>query len=327
MSQTPEDESKLEYTIDYAQQGSAEDQASFTVFNEKLSKLPGNTPLFDRSAPDRFPMTGALPLETDRSIFSAVRLSFARNGGKDVDPLVGYAAQQISRFNKFRLDPAVLGSPSRLPELANDAQPTSTPRIGYHGEDLASTLYHLSETDNPVIETIAERVKEVVPEFEGFEFSTVGTDRIAFSVHYSDRRDVVPSARLSSGTLMYIGLIALVTTPNRPPVLMVEEPENGLTPQAIKSFYKAVHELAFHKSPERRSQVLISSHSPFVICEAWNGEDRDFIHQMKVSDGRATVRKFSEVIDEESIHLGKEDGKRSHLSLKCAEEVMSGRFA
>ena len=106
---------------------------------------------------------------------------------------------------------------------------------------------------------------------------------------------------------------------------MIEEPENGLTPQAVKSFYRAVRDLAHSENPEQRSQVIVSSHSPFVICEAWNGEDRDFIYQMKGVGGKAQVRKFSEVIAEHQIQLGKdESGARTRLGLATAEEVMSG---
>jgi len=106
---------------------------------------------------------------------------------------------------------------------------------------------------------------------------------------------------------------------------MIEEPENGLTPQAVKSFYEAVRVLVNHPDPEQRSQVLLSSHSPFVICEAWNGEDRDFIHQVKVVDGKAQVRKFGDVIKEQSITLRKDKvGQRTVLGLTTAEEVMAG---
>jgi len=63
-----------------------------------------------------------------------------------------------------------------------------------------------------------------------------------------------------------------------------------------------------------------------VICEAWNGEDRDFIYQMKVVEGTSRLRKFAEIISEQEIHLGKDKktGERTHLSLTTAEEVMSG---
>jgi hypothetical protein len=77
-----------------------------------------------------------------------------------------------------------------------------------------------------------------------------------------------------------------------------------------------------------RSQVLISSHSPFIVCEAWNGEDREYIHQVKIEEGRAIVRPFSEAVAAQHIQLSRgADGMRSGLSLKNAEEIMSGYLA
>jgi hypothetical protein len=290
--------------------------------------MPGNTVLFDRSDPDAYPMARNLRLENDRSLFSAVRLHATTPGAASVDPLVDYLTQQISRFNKFPIDPGVLAAPSRLPDLGSEGERAPSPRLGHHGEDLASVLYYLAETGSPALEPIRAKIREVEPAFQDFEFSSVGTDRIAFGVRYSDQRQLIPSVNLSSGRLMYMGLIVLVATPNRSPVLMIEEPENGLTPQAVKAFYQALRTLAFNDKPEQRSQILISSHSPFVICEAWNGEDRDFIHQVKVTEGRAGIRKFSTVVSELGCHLATDaSGKRTILSLRNAEEIMSGRLS
>lgn len=328
MSKTAEDKETLTYAIDYAQQGMAEDQPSFMIFNEKLTKMPGAHLLFDRSDPDAYPLAANLRLENDRSLFSAVRLHTTTAPTQAVDPLIDYLTQQISRFNKFRIDPGVLAAPSRLPDLSSEGEPAYAPRLGHHGEDLASVLYYLAETESPALEPIRVKIREVEPAFKDFDFNSVGTDRIAFAVQYSDQRGLVPSVNLSSGMLIFIGLIVLVATPNRPPVLMIEEPENGLTPQAIKAFYQSLRMLAFNANSGQRSQILISSHSPFVICEAWNGEDREFIHQVKVTEGRSGVRKFGVVVDDLQSHLGKDaSGKRTHLSLKNAEEIMSGRLS
>lgn len=326
MSRSHDDTDRLSYELDYAQDERAVQAPTFTIFHEKLSLAPSNEVIFDRSDPDRYPITQQLRLENDRCLFSAIRLRSAA-GDSNFQPLLEYSTQQISRFNKFRLDPFVLGGPCRIPEVGNEPTAPAPPRIGYHGEDLASTLYYLSVTEDPSLERIRQKIRELVPEFDDFEFNTVGTDRIAFAVRHTDNRESVPSVRLSSGILIYIGLIVLVSTPNRPSVLMIEEPENGLTPQAVKVFYEAVRQLAFNSHQEDRSQVIISSHSPFVICGAWNGEDRDFIHQVSITDGKAVVRKFSTAIQEQGIHLGRVDGERTHLSLKTAEEVMSGRFS
>ncbi|MEQ8209579.1 MAG: AAA family ATPase [Lacipirellulaceae bacterium] len=323
MSQERDSSERYKYEITY-EQVQGQSPPRYSIINEKLTNETSGSVEFDRTDPDAYEITSKIRLEQDRCLFSAIRLARAT---QEFSPFLDYLTQQISRMNKFRLDPFSLATPSRVPQI--DSEPTSglIPRIGYNGEDLAATLYYLANTEDPAFELIKQRIRDLVAEFEDFEFSTVGTDKIAFAVKYSDRRETVPSVRLSSGMLIFIGLICLVSTPNRPPVLMVEEPENGLTPQAIKVFYDAVRSLAFSDDIETRSQVLISSHSPFVICDAWNGEDRDFIHQVRVNGGRSQVRKFSEVIGEHGIQLGKVDGDRTHLSLKNAEDVMSGRFA
>lgn len=319
MSESQDSEIKFKYEIKYN-----EENQTFTIFDEKLTQVPDNRILFDRSDVDRYPDFAQLKFERDRSLFSAIRMK-STVSGVNIDPTLVSLTQQISKFNKFLLDPSTLAAPSRLPDLTAGSANAQPPRIGYRGEDLAATLYFLSETSNPSYAAICDKVRKLVPEFSGFGFNTVGADRIAFSILYSDTRESIPSVRLSSGMLIYIGLIALVLTPNRPPVLMIEEPENGLTPQAIKAFYEAVRSLALNTEPQNRTQVLLSSHSPFVICEAWNGEDRDFIHQVMVRDGKSLIRKFSNIIEDLGIHLQKDkDGNRTILSLKNAEEIMSG---
>ena len=122
--------------------------------------------------------------------------------------------------------------------------------------------------------------------------------------------------------------MVLTYSQQRPPVMLIEEPENGLTPAALKRFYQAVRALALREDETQRSQILISSHSPFVVCEAWNGEDRDFIHQVNVENGECVVRTLSDVIKQRGVELAKDDsGNRTSLGLRNAEELMSGYYA
>lgn len=324
MAKSKDDAEWLRYQISYRQlSGGPEPQ--YMIVSERLSAEPSGRVLFDRDNPGMYKLSKSLNLGDDRSVFAAMRLAYAQGQEVEADSLVTYCAAQVSRFSKFRLDPTVLASPSRLPEPKDGATEVYVPRLGYHGEDLASVLYHLNENNAPELETIKDAVREIAPEFEDFEFNLVGTDRIAFSVKYTDERGSVPAVRLSSGLLAFIGLMVLIFGPTRTPVLMIEEPENGLTPQAVKAFYRAVRCLEF--DGDSMCQVLLSSHSPFVICEAWNGDDRDFIHRVEVRDGEAVIRRFSDVIEEHGIQLRKtkQDG-RTQMGLQTAEDVMSGIY-
>jgi predicted ATPase len=314
----------LSYYIQYSQTEPNEDYPNFTIQNETLTEMPGNNVLFDRADP---PKEFHGLLENDRSLFAAIRFASTIRAKLQLPSSIVHCAQYISKFNRFRLEPTVLALPSRLPDI-DDTDRSFAPRIGYSGEDLPGTLYYLNQKSAPEYEIIKARIREIEPLFKDFEFNLIGADRVGFSAIFSDNRQAIAAPRLSSGLLTYIGLIVLASSPKRPAIMMIEEPENGLTPQAIRSFYTCLRSLANQASQETRSQIMISSHSPFVICEAWNGDDRDFIHQVKVHNGHSLIRKFSDVILEQKIHLAKDgEGNRTGLGLKIAEEVMSGRFS
>jgi predicted ATPase len=319
MSPAQDSTEKLRYTINYSQKAEGASPV-FEIHKETLES--GSVVLFDRDELSASSLKAALPfLTADTGILAAIRRSEATAPTDAYPPIVVECAKQISRFNKFRLEPHMLGLPSSLPDLSLH----EAPRIEYEGGNLAATLYFMKETKHPVLDTIRESVRRALPAFEDFEFNTVGNQRIGFSMHFTDSRQTIPAARLSDGQLLIVGLMGLVCAPNRPPILMLEEPENGLTATVQRIFYNAVRELAFRPNAIDRSQVLISSHSPFVLCEAWNGFDRNFIHQVKVEDGRALVRPFAEAVSAQHIQLGKDDkGERTVLSLKNAEEIMAG---
>jgi len=324
MSIGPLSEEYLEYSINYSQTGNSESRPEFTIHDELLTKQPGGVCLFNRSDVYGCPLEHLCPSERDRSIFSPIRTKILASETDGIDPLVLDCVRDISRFNKFRLDPHVLSAPSRFPETTTDAV-IASPRLGYNGEDLPGTLYYLAQVNDGAFQSIKEKIRELDETVEDFEFNMLGSDRVGFSLVYTDSRGTVPAVRLSTGVLSFIGLVTLLSSPGRPAVLMLEEPENGLTPQASKLFYDCASSLAQGKGGCGQSQVVISSHSPSLICGAWPTDVRDAIHQVKVLDGASRIKRFSEVVRDNGAVLAKErDGERNHLGLKTAEEVMSG---
>jgi hypothetical protein len=106
-------------------------------------------------------------------------------------------------------------------------------------------------------------------------------------------------------------------------VLLLEEPENGLTPRSTRALYETLVEVS-GKTAKPATQVLVSSHSPFVITQAWNGDERDFIYQLKVNEGLTVVRPFGQVVADSAMPLRKVKGKRLELGLQLADDVMDG---
>jgi predicted ATPase len=314
----PRDAESLHYLIEFSQNPGTQEDPSYAIHNEELRVE--SLLLFSRSE-DECNLSGLSSLHSEgKSIFAAIRRAEWSNEFTSAHPLVAHCAREISRIGRYRLDTALLARPGRVfdVEPGEPEAPVQAPWLSYRGGDLASVLYFLSETQSPTLDQIVARIAEAIQGFEGFEFNRVGSDSVGFSARFADTRGAVVAPNLSDGCLSMIGLVTLASTPGRPGVLCIEEPENGLTPKAVRVFYRTVRELADmeRSSP---SQVLLSSHSPFVIVDAWNGNERNFIYQCHPFEGIARLEKFSEILREAGQLRG--DGT---LGLAFAEQVMDG---
>lgn len=319
LSRGPEPGDELSYLIEFSQNPGTQERPTYAIHNEELAL--GDRRLFSRSE-DLTEITGIEDLQVEgRSIFAAIRRAKWSEEFQEQLPLVAHCATAISRVGRYRLDPTLLARPGRVSDVsagADSDDSSSPPWLSYRGDDLASVLYYLSETESPVLQTIVECVAKAIDGFEGFEFNRVGVEKVGFSVRFADKRGTVVAPNLSDGCLSMIGLASLALIPGRPGVICIEEPENGLTPRGTRVFYETIKALA-NGPEEDRSQILLSSHSPFIIVDAWNGEERDFIYQCSPVDGSARVSKFSDVVaDAGSLRAG------GQLGLALAEQVMDG---
>ena len=315
LSRQPGDAEVLSYKIEFSQNPNTQNDPTYTIQNEEMKIGP--RVLFSRSDDVR-ELKGLSNLHPEgRSIFAAIRQADGFEEFSMNEPLVAHCAREISRIGRYRFDSRLLAQPGRVFDVEPGEQNRpGTPRVAYRGDDLASVLYYLSETKSPILQEIIDRIAEAIQGFERFEFNRVGSDRIGFSARFNDPRETVVAPNLSDGCLSVIGLVTLALAPGRAGVLCIEEPENGLTPKATGVFYRTIRQLP--NAPEA-SQVLMSSHSPFVITEAWNGGDRDFIYQCNPVDGIAKIARFSDAL--QGTGSLRADGT---IGLKQAELVMDG---
>ncbi len=70
---------------------------------------------------------------------------------------------------------------------------------------------------------------------------------------------VIPGTHLSDGTLHYICLLLVLLHPSPPPLVVIEEPEIGLHPDAIPALANLLVEAS------QRTQLIITTHSSMLI--------------------------------------------------------------
>lgn len=228
--------------------------------------------------------------------------------------------RSAGRVVNYRLEPRELARPSVEPREEDRV------RLSYEGENLAALLLHLSRQHPQVLKTIVSDLQQGVSGLSGISFNSAGVDRVGFALNYSDVRRRVLAPNVSSGTRLLLGLITLLRSPSNPHIACLEEPETGLTPDAVRVLLNLLSQIASAEGNVSRSQFFISTHSPFALVDTWNQSSKDlrFIRRLHIEKGRTVVKDCQSIVDEgDSGLVTKRDGT---LGLKAAEEIMCGRF-
>ncbi len=126
--------------------------------------------------------------------------------------------------------------------------------------NLAAFLAKISTAHPEHFARIVETVRQVAPFFGSFTFKTEN-DKVMLT--WKDRYcDMVYSpSQLSDGTLRYICLATLLLQPTPPATLIIDEPELGLHPFAIKLLGSLLHDAA------QRGQILVATQSSLLLDE------------------------------------------------------------
>ncbi|MFD3451726.1 AAA family ATPase [Streptomyces sp. NPDC058691] len=148
---------------------------------------------------------------------------------------------------------------------------------GHHTPWLA---LQLQREDPELYEAWVDLVQLALPQVEAVEIVEREEDRYAyFRVTYTGGYQVTSSG-LSDGTLRVLALTLLPYLPRTPAMLLTEEPENGIYPQAIEIVMQALRNV-------RGSQILVATQSPLVLAQV--GLADVLATRMDPSTGAVTV--------------------------------------
>lgn len=127
--------------------------------------------------------------------------------------------------------------------------------------NLAAFLMRMAKEHPQNFAQITETVRQVAPFFGEFVLKEVGAGQtqLLWKDRFSDL--VYYPYQLSDGTLRYICLAALLLQPAPPSTIIIDEPELGLHPYAIKLLASLLHEVA------ERVQVIVSTQASLLLDE------------------------------------------------------------
>ena len=127
--------------------------------------------------------------------------------------------------------------------------------------NLAAYLYLLQEKHEVAFRQIEEHVRLMAPFFDRFLLapSRLNQNRIKLEWRQKGSDTYFDAYSLSDGTLRFICLATLLLQPSPPALILLDEPELGLHPYAIRILAEMLEAAA------RRSQVLLATQSVTLL--------------------------------------------------------------
>jgi predicted ATPase len=231
--------------------------------------------------------------------------------GGAADIGVVYAAAQGSLL--VRLEPDVLRRQSTLigpeQEISFDMQ----------GTGLAGVLDVIRDRGDGAFEAIRDELCELFPSVKYLQLRTVSQTAKALQLELKDGTRV-PANLISEGILYFLAFAAIERI-DRPAVLLVEEPENGLHPSRIADVMKVLRRIS------EKTQVVIATHSPLVINEMKGHEvivltrDADRGTQARLLKDTYNYEERSRVYQNGELWLSYANGKDESALLSKPEAV------
>lgn len=152
-------------------------------------------------------------------------------------------------------------------------------------ENLAAFLYWMKQREPNSYSTIEDAIRQIAPFFDGFRLEPSRLNEKAIMIEWKERgSDAYFSASsLSDGTLRFICLATLLLQPKLPSLILIDEPELGLHPAAIRVLADLL------SSASTRTQVIVSTQSVTLV----NQFDQTEVWAVDRVDGKSKFRHLS----------------------------------
>ncbi len=154
-----------------------------------------------------------------------------------------------------------------------------------HGGNLSAVLLKLKEEDVKRFKLIERQITRLLPSFGGFDLKP-SNGKVELRWQHKNGSKTIGAHLTSDGSLRLFCLITLLNLPTDmlPDVILLDEPELGLHPNAITLI------AAMIKRVSHSNQIILATQSPFMV----NCFELDNIVVADLDDGATRLRKLSQ---------------------------------
>jgi predicted ATPase len=182
-------------------------------------------------------------------------------------------------FSRMLQAKIVLFNPNWL-TLKTAATPGKPMTLQHDGSNIPWLALELKENDPELFGFWVEHVQTAIPAIREIDVLKQPVDNAAFFQVTYEGGYTVTSSGLSDGTLSILAYTLLAYIVQKPAMLLIEEPENGIYPVGIETVMQSLRSVY-------DSQILISTHSPMVLAST--DLDKILCFRMEDKDGLGRV--------------------------------------
>lgn len=241
--------------LEFVLNGRTERQAFRTV--TAINMGPGGNELFIQQ--ERLVLGGKPKLVRD-SRGHVINVQDSQGKGsyqvRDGESILGKELDNfIAQWQFLALVPESMGAPT--PQKRTGGSTT----LAKDGFNIAQYLQAIRDLDINVFDSLVETLQYILPYARDLQPTLTSELERAIYLQITEKDYKVPGWLLSTGTLRLLALLAVLRHPTPPPLIIIEEIENGLDPRTIHLLVDEIRDVV----ESGRSQVIITTHSPYLL--------------------------------------------------------------
>ncbi len=170
-------------------------------------------------------------------------------------PIYQEEARQVSDWQFLTLQPDLMGIPQPQQRTSGGV------RLQKDGANIADYLLEIQRLSPGAFDGIVQTMSYVLPYARDLQpAATSEIERKAY-LQLTESSYKIPGWMLSTGTLRVLALLAVLRHPQPPPLVVIEEIENGLDPRSIHLLVEEIRTAVLSGT----TQVVLTTHSPYLM--------------------------------------------------------------
>jgi predicted ATPase len=161
----------------------------------------------------------------------------------------------IDRWQFLKLAPSEMGNPKPQMRTRQGVD------LAKDGSNIAEYLLDIRRQAPETLNGIIEAMQYVLPYVRDIQPRLTQEIERTTYLHLTEKNWKIPGWLLSTGTLRVLAMLALFRHPTPPPLIVIEEIENGLDPRTVHLVMEEIRQVI----ESGRSQVIFTTHSPYLL--------------------------------------------------------------